>query len=1042
LMKTSFVDANFMKHLETSLRFGAPLLVMDVERVDPILNNVLNKETHKQGPRVLISLGDQDIDFSPAFSMYMCTRDSTKQFTPDLCSRVTFVNFTVTPSSLQNQCMNALLKSERPDIDKKRADMLKLQGEFKVKIRELEDGLLHALSHVQGSILEDVAVIATLEKIKKESKEIQEQVDKTDDIMREIDQSSMLYEQPGQTAASLFFLLESMGSLHHFYRYSLNFFFDFFDASLKNAEGLKDEKDYEARLQLIIRALFKNAFCKIAPGLQEADILVYGLRLAQLMASGKPEEELSHASLDLLLKGASQDVRQSAAANLASQCEGVLKGKLNSQQLHALQDLHLLPCFAGLVGDISANESKWAVMLDHLEPETVMPDSWRKEEVSMGNQVLQDTLIIKALRPDRVIFTGVRLVETVLGKGFVEMPGFNLAEVIDKDSKASSPIMMVSVPGFDPSGKVTDLAQSTSKSLTSAAMGSEEGFAIADKAIMAGSKAGTWVLLKNVHLAIKWLTELEKKLYGMNPHQNFRLFLTMEFNPKIPANLIRLSRVYVFEPPSGVKASLQRSFTQVLTPEKTDRAPVERCRLHFLLAFMHAVVLERLRFHPVGWSKKYEFSDADQVCGRDIIDAWVDSVTQNGQLSNISPDKIPWDAIQSILVEAVYGGRIDNAFDHEILRAFVKHLFREESFNSGFSLNMTLTKEHDLKSPDARKREQFLQWIEELPTKGNPTWIGLPVHAEQMLRINRANHTLARWLALQSSAAPVPKTGRGGSRRRSSALANPLIELLTRVEQMLGTLPEDVPTMDRTETSLKDPLWRCFDREMGHGKSLLSKVRADLSLLRGACEGSAKTTNEIRQLISDMNTDAVPKQWRAYAVHDTITVTEWIADFKRRLDQLQELCICANLQKYVLWFGGLFFPEAFLTATRQAIAQRKQVSLEELHLGVYVGSAEQDSDSFAVKGLTMEGATWEPKSVDGQLATTDELFVALPQTQLKWLHRDSPECKATADFLKVPVYLNTCRNLLITAFNLRQAKGLPDSTWIQRSVCLTLWTKQ
>lgn len=29
-------------------------------------------------------------------------------------------------------------------------------------------------------------------------------------------------------------------------------------------------------------------------------------------------------------------------------------------------------------------------------------------------------------------------------------------------------------------------------------------------------------------------------------------------------------------------------------------------------------------------------------------------------------------------------------------RAFVKHLFREESFNSGFSLNMTLTKERQL----------------------------------------------------------------------------------------------------------------------------------------------------------------------------------------------------------------------------------------------------------------------------------------------------------------------------------------------------------
>ena len=36
-----------MKSLETALRFGAPLIVMDVDKVDPILNNVLNRETHK-----------------------------------------------------------------------------------------------------------------------------------------------------------------------------------------------------------------------------------------------------------------------------------------------------------------------------------------------------------------------------------------------------------------------------------------------------------------------------------------------------------------------------------------------------------------------------------------------------------------------------------------------------------------------------------------------------------------------------------------------------------------------------------------------------------------------------------------------------------------------------------------------------------------------------------------------------------------------------------------------------------------------------------
>lgn len=54
---------------------------------------------------------------------------SQVEFPPDLCSRVTLVNFTVTRSSLQSQCLNEVLKAERPDVDEKRSDLLKLQGE-------------------------------------------------------------------------------------------------------------------------------------------------------------------------------------------------------------------------------------------------------------------------------------------------------------------------------------------------------------------------------------------------------------------------------------------------------------------------------------------------------------------------------------------------------------------------------------------------------------------------------------------------------------------------------------------------------------------------------------------------------------------------------------------------------------------------------------------------------------------------------------------------------------------------------------------------
>jgi dynein heavy chain 1 len=97
---TSFLDEAFLKNLESALRFGTPLLIQDVEHLDPILNAVLNKELRRAGGRVLMRLGNNDIDFSPAFTMFLTTRDPSVEFAADLNSRVTMVNFSVSLLSL------------------------------------------------------------------------------------------------------------------------------------------------------------------------------------------------------------------------------------------------------------------------------------------------------------------------------------------------------------------------------------------------------------------------------------------------------------------------------------------------------------------------------------------------------------------------------------------------------------------------------------------------------------------------------------------------------------------------------------------------------------------------------------------------------------------------------------------------------------------------------------------------------------------------------------------------------------------------------
>ena len=57
IMRTSFLDDNFLKSLESALRFGNALLVDDVESIDPVLNSVLNREIQRVGGRVLIRVG-------------------------------------------------------------------------------------------------------------------------------------------------------------------------------------------------------------------------------------------------------------------------------------------------------------------------------------------------------------------------------------------------------------------------------------------------------------------------------------------------------------------------------------------------------------------------------------------------------------------------------------------------------------------------------------------------------------------------------------------------------------------------------------------------------------------------------------------------------------------------------------------------------------------------------------------------------------------------------------------------------------------------
>ena len=585
LAVTSFLDDTFIKQLESSLRFGNPILIQDAEHLDPVLNHVLNKEYQRTGGRVLIQLGKQEIDFSSTFKVYLTTRDPSATFPPDICSRTTFVNFTVTQSSLQTQSLNDVLKSERPDVDQRRTNLVKMQGEFSTHLRGLEKRLLQALNQSQGNILDDDVVIETLETLKKEAAEISKKVAETDGVMAEVEIITRQYKKIAQACSAVFAVLEQLHHLNHFYQFSLQYFIDIFENVLYHNVNLKSIKDPTQRGEVILRDLFITTYRRTSLSLLQKDRIT----LAMLLVQASPyqtDNSLTNDILNPAIKGA--DVTGDAG----------LQASAKAQALR-------LPALKSFIPKISPSE------LDRFCSEELgenfaprVPDDSR----NLLDQQLCSLLLVKLFRLDRFVPAAEKYVQAVLGKDIFETIE-DLQQIVSQISP-TSPIALSSSPGFDASYKVENLVEKTKSQCSYIAMGSNEGAASADKAISNAATVGSWVLVKNVHLAPQWVQSLEKRLGSLKPNPNFRIFLSMETSPKIPVNLLRASRILMYEQPAGVRANMKDSLSTLSV--RATQHPREKARLYLLLSFLHAVVQERLRYAPtLGWKGFWEFNDSD-----------------------------------------------------------------------------------------------------------------------------------------------------------------------------------------------------------------------------------------------------------------------------------------------------------------------------------------------------------------------------------------------------------------------------------------------
>jgi dynein heavy chain 1, cytosolic len=281
IQTTSFLDKAFTKTLAGAVRFGTTLLVENVETIDPILNPILNKELQRTGGRTLVRIGTEEVDYSPKFNIILSTKNPAVHLTPDLCSRVTLVNFTVTPDSLQSQSLSHLVRAMKPELESQRETLLKLQGEQNVKLRELEDQMLAKISACEGSILEDDRVVEGMEVLMREGSQVEEQISKSDTVMKEVHQAVARFEPFAAICRKLFVLLEALRELSFLYEFPANTFMAILQYILEHHSG-SDTMDDAQRISGLKTALFREVAARVGRGLQVDDKLVFSILLARL----------------------------------------------------------------------------------------------------------------------------------------------------------------------------------------------------------------------------------------------------------------------------------------------------------------------------------------------------------------------------------------------------------------------------------------------------------------------------------------------------------------------------------------------------------------------------------------------------------------------------------------------------------------------------------------------------------------------------------------------------------------------------------------
>lgn len=1100
LMVMKLTDEGFLRSLENAIQFGTPVLLENVgEELDPVLEPLLLKQTFKQSGSLCIKLGDNTIEYSKDFRLYITTKLRNPHYLPEVSTKVSLINFMITPEGLEDQLLGIVVAKEKPDLEKEKNELVIQSAENKRLLKEIEDKILELLSSSQGNILEDEAVVNALSKSKVTANEIAEKQASAEITEAEIDSARLGYRPVSIRGSVLFFCISELANIDPMYQYSLNWFLNLFIRSIQDSP---QRDKLEDRLGVLQDYFTESLYRNICRSLFEKDKLLFSFLLCVKIE--ERENKLVPDEWRFLLTGGLGGADSSGDA-MKNPASGWLMDKSWSEILR-LGNLGTMRGFSQFFVEQTAFFQK---MYDSSDPQKAVEvlralskpgtapaadagAAMRFNAASLTD--MQFLLVLRCVRADKLVPAIQDYVEKHMDKRFIDPPVFDLGGSF-ADSDSCTPLVFVLSPGADPMTALIKFAESRGfgKKMEALSLGQGQG-PIAERKIKEACQRGTWVVLQNCHLAVSWLASLEKIVEELTPesiHPEFRLWLTSMPSDRFPVSVLQNSVKMTNEPPKGLRANLMRSFmSDPIVDEQFfggSSKDLEFKRLLFSLCFFHAVVQERRKFGPLGWNIPYEFTESDLRI----------SVRQLQMFLN-EYEEIPFPALLYLTGEANYGGRVTDDNDRRCLMTLLSDFYNEDVLEVGHPLSRSGV----YKIPGATMHKDFLEYIKSLPLGQKPEVFGLHENADITKDLQETQTVLDSILVT----APSVSTRSGGSEAAGSgagkkdgpgaaagkkggpaadaggspssetgspaaASVAPAADGLSSMEtatlapststreSVVSDMARDIlsrlpPLFDVEAAATKYPVSynesmnTVLVQELIRFNKLISVIQRSLSDIQKAVKGLVVMSSELDMLATNMYSGKLPAMWASKSYPSMKPLASYVADLIVRLRFFQDWI--DNGPPVVFLFSAFFFTQSFLTGVLQNYARKYVIPIDTCDFDVEIlkeHATLQDQppskpeDGCYINGLFLEGCRWDKKGQKLAESLPKVLFTPFPTIWLKPGKRaDIPERPS----YRSPVYKTLDRRGVLSttghSSNLVCYFRLPTDqdpgVWVRRGVAL------